>query len=605
MRTSLAVLLLVCLAGGARAEGFAGLTPGRSTRADAEQQLGEGTTQDGLLCFPGERFDARDVRVRVADGTGVIESILIRPAQPPPRQKVLGWFGAVDAALSVKEGQDRLETVVPGMVQIRVRDGKVTELAYLPRSAVLKSVRDAAVQQAAAGHVDEAVSTLAHVIRAEPTNANTHFTIGAILQNSERPQEALLAVQRGLEVSPLNEEGELLRAFIEGDLAMPRPGWLGAHWHGRDVAEVFADTPGGSVLKPGDRLLAVDDDRVKGHEHAAELLHGIGAGWEARLRVRRDGREVSVRARAIDPRRYLQSMEAPEDELEQIPVLVAGGDLTAAIKLLGDRFEAPRPAPVLYELAILTQRLRLQNGLKAWRLFLERADDETPKGQREHAREAAAAIEARLPVYEKALESRRDRKDNEALRLLQEMEPYGCGISWMALGSCLRDLKRHGPAAEATLAGLGWFADAYLGWNILASCYETFDLDRCRAATVRALRAMDRWGGKPVAQKHRDEALQRKQRVEEAMHLRILGDRCAEAGLWRRAIEQYRAAASLIPGSQELALLQAGHPTPDASERDAAIAVLERALASGETPISSQVREALATAGRRAGGSSE
>ncbi|MFQ5807981.1 MAG: PDZ domain-containing protein, partial [Armatimonadota bacterium] len=573
MRTSLAVLLLFCLAGEARAEGFAGLTPGRSTRADAEQQLGKATVRDGVLCFPGDRFDAKDVRVRIAGDTGVIESILIRPAQPPSRQKVLGWFGAEDAALSVEEGEDRLETVLPGMVRIRVRDGKVTELAYLARPAVLKSIRDAAIQQAAEGQVDQAVSMLAHVIRAEPTNADAHFTTGAILQNSERPQEALLAVQRGLELSPLNEEGELLRSFIEGDLAMPRAGWLGVHWHGRDVADVFTDTPGGSALKPGDRLLAVDNERVQGHEHAAELLHRLEAGQDVALQVLRDGRQLSVQMRAIDPRRYLQRMETPEDELEQIPVLVAAGDLTAALKLLSTQFESPRPPAVVYELALIVQRCRLQNGLKAWKLFLDRADGQTPKAWREHAREAAAAIEARLPAYEKALEFRRERNDEEALRLLQAMEPYGCGISWMALGSCLRDLKRHGPAAEATLAGLRWFPDAYVGWNILASCYEIFDLARCRAATVRALRAMDRWRGKPIPEKHRDEALQRKERVEKALQLRILGDRCAEAKLWRQAIEHYRAAASLVPVSQELALLQTRHLIADAGQPDEAARV--------------------------------
>jgi len=597
MRTFFAVLVLVCLAGGARAEGFAGLTPGRSTRSDAERQLGKPTVRDGALHFPGARFDATGIEVRLADGAAeVIESVLIRPAQPPPRDKVLGWFGAEGVALSVPDGQDRLETVLPGMVQIRVRDGEVTELEYLARSVVLEQLREAAIQHADRGETDAAVSILERVVQADAANAEGHFTIAAILHGSQRDAEALRSVQRGLELSPLHEEGELLRRFVEGGLLLPRPGWLGVHWQGRDVAGAFGDTPGGSVLERGDRLMAVNGERVRGHEHAAELLHRIEAGQEVALRVLRDEREVSVRARAIDPRLYLQRMEVPEDKLEQIPVLVAAGDLTAAYALLASGWEAPRPPAILYELALIIQRCKLQHGLKSWQLFLDRADDQTPETWREHAREAVAAIETRLPTYEKGVESRQARNSEDALQILTGMEPYGCGMSWIVLGACHQDLRQHGAAAEATLEGLRWFPDAYAGWNILAACYETFDLALSRAATVRALWAMARWKAKAVPDSAREEALQRKERVEEALQLRILGDRCASVKLWDQAVEHYRSALALVPDSQELALVLARHLTADAGQPDEAVQVLERTLESGETPLTGQVRKALAQA---------
>jgi tetratricopeptide (TPR) repeat protein len=596
MRMYLTVPLLLCLTSSAHAEGFAGLTPGRSTRADAERLLGKPAVRDNVLVFPGERFEAKEVQVRLGDDTGVIDSILIRPTQPPTREKILGWFGAEDVALSVPEGEDRLETIVPAMVRIRVLGDEVTGIEYLSRSVVLEQLRAAAIQHAARGETDAAISTLEHVQRVNPGDAEGYFTIAAILHGSQRDTEALRSVQRGLELSPMHEEGELLRRFVEGGLALPRPGWLGVHWHGREVAGAFGDTPGGSVLEPGDWLVTVDGEQVQGHEHAAELMHHIDAGQEVALRVLRDGREVSVRARAIDARRYLQTMEMPEDKLEQIPVLVAAGDLTAAYALLAKCNQAPRPPVVLYELALIMQRCKLQNGLKAWQIFLDRADDHTPEAWRQHAREAVAAIETRLPPYEKGVESRQARNSEHALQALTEMEPYGCGMWRIMLGACHQDLKQHGAAAEATLEGLRWFPDAYAGWNILASCYETFDLALSRAATVRALWAMARWKAKAAPDSAREEALQRKERVEKALQLWILGDRCASVKLRDQAVEHYRSALALVPDSQELALVLAGHLTANAGQPGEAVQVLEKALESGETPLTGQVRKALAKA---------
>lgn len=70
---------------------------------------------------------------------------------------------------------------------------------------------------------------------------------------------------------------------------------------GATVTHTFADTPGGRVLRPGDRIVRLDERPVVTSFDVTRYIGGLAPGTKVRLGVRRDGRPAVIELATIAP----------------------------------------------------------------------------------------------------------------------------------------------------------------------------------------------------------------------------------------------------------------------------------------------------------------
>ncbi|MBI2931346.1 MAG: PDZ domain-containing protein [Planctomycetes bacterium] len=548
---------------------FAGLTPGRSTAADARRVLGQPVEEGAILRFPGERYGATEILVEVE--RDVIRSITLRLSEPPRLEDARKWFALGEPALRETEGAEELLSYLPQALRLRVKEGRVREIVHV----ALRSEIESRLQR-------RDFSGAAQLARAGARDAETAFAVAEALHETGANAEALELVRMGRSLAPQDEAGELLEIFVAYSLEADMPGWLGVHLHEGRVAKVFEDTPAHQAgIREGDEIIGLNGQPTAQAGDRRARFAELRVGRQARVHFQRAG---TIHLTPIDPEAYFATRKEPEEVIEKAMVLMVRGQCAQAWKLLRQTPAEKRSERFQYELAQAAQVVDLEEGLKEWKRFLANVGAHTSQDWWGHARQEAWASERGLDDYQEA--KRKDKADDfRGAAALYAKVPAESSNLFFRLGYCLKRTGEYGRAARAFQAAHeDWLAER-VTWYHLAECTEHFDMARSRAACVQFLRLTE---GMEDMKKMREATRERKGRMERALLRKMLGDRFAAKGLWTQALADYEAALAIAPKSADL-IMAVIRTEAKLGRKDAARARCASLLALGETPIWAEV----------------
>lgn len=290
-----ALIAAMSIASLARGGDFAGLTPGRSTLADARAALGESRLFRGALVFPGETFDAREIRVVAAPGGEIIHAITILPARPAPLQRMREWLSLPEPTLVDPAGVARVETYHAALVALRVEGGRVVELTHEAPAVVDDRLRAAAEREQAAGRFDRAVDLYMAILPRLSRDAAMRNALAEALHGAGRDDDAEEVLRETLVMEPSNESAQDLRALVDGARTVGGLPVLGAVTDYLVVEEVAPGSPAAQAgLEPGDELRQVHSFKVRNPEDIQFALLYAPPGSPISVLVYRDGKAVSL-----------------------------------------------------------------------------------------------------------------------------------------------------------------------------------------------------------------------------------------------------------------------------------------------------------------------
>jgi hypothetical protein len=150
-------------------------------------------------------------------------------------------------------------------------------------------------------------------------------------------------------------------------LADAKPGYLGVHLDtdgdaqadakdkkntGVGITSVTEDSPGAKAgLKEGDRVLTFESKEAKTTAQLREMVQAAGAGKDVKMTVRRDGKEIEIKA----------TLGAAPEAIAGLPMLQLGaGRVFGAVNAVGDDAEAVPGVVVFRE---NTGRVAVINGI--------------------------------------------------------------------------------------------------------------------------------------------------------------------------------------------------------------------------------------------------
>ncbi len=544
----LSAILLAALP--ALAGDFAGLRPGQSTLADAKRTLGAATIKGNVLRFNGDRFDALEILVEAYEATDVIQSITIVPKTPSSMEQVTEWFQLKAPDTRVRSGEEELLTYYPQLLRLALRGSGVVRLIHVAPGLILADSRKTIESLLARGDRAGAIEEMIKIRQFDPGLPDIAFMLAETLLEEGRAGDAMEVVAESLRFSPDNESGELLRRFIEAELKLNSPGWLGIHLGAGRVTRVFRNTPAAEAgLREGDIILSVHGTGTKDRRRFLDALSRLNAGDSIVVKYRRSEAEREVEIRPIDREIYFKDYK-PAGDLVAAMVLVERGRTDEADKLLKQTIKAAPTPEAYYESAQAQEALRIEDGLTAWKRFMAAADQRTPEEWKAHAREEIAALEAAIPVYREGLELEKAGKFEEALELFLRVK-VDSSNPFFYQGYCLKRVKRYPEAITAFARGLLFCQTESVGWFNMAECYEYLNLATARAVAGRFLKLA---AGKEKMKSLIDRATELKTRVEASLARRIFAAKLEAKGLLTQALADYEAASANCPNSTELLL---------------------------------------------------
>ncbi|OHB76364.1 MAG: hypothetical protein A2Z34_09545 [Planctomycetes bacterium RBG_16_59_8] len=545
MKTMLTFLLL---ATSAFAGEFAGLTPGQSTLADAKKALGTATIRGNAMRFDGDRFEASDILVEADDAMGVIQSITVVPRKSPTLEQVTEWFQLKSPDAREKSGEEEVLTYHPQLLSLSVRGANVTRLTHVAPAMITTASRKTIDALLAKGDRAGAIAGLIKLREVNPADLDLAFTLSETLLEEGDAESALEVVSEGLRLSPDNEYGALLKRFVEGELMFRSPGWLGIHLGDRRVTRVFKGTPATDAgLLEGDIIRSIMGTEPFARGHLRGILCKLKVGDPVKVKYQRGNTMREVEMTPIDRDAYFREYQ-PSDDLEAAMILEEQGKTLDADKLVRQVVKATPTPGGNYELAQIAEALKMEDGIKEWKRFMEKTDKETPEAWMRDAQEAIAALEKAIPVYRKGRELEKADKFQEALEELSVVYADSSNHLFYQ-GYCLKRLKRYPEAVHLFSTGLSYWQTEPIGWSNVAECCEYFNLAMARAAAVRFLKLT---AGDEKKKNLIDKNQERKARVEAALARRLLAARLESKGLLSQALSDYEAASAGCPNSTEL-----------------------------------------------------
>lgn len=535
-------------AGTAFAGEFAGLTPGQSTLADAKKALGAATIRGNAMRFDGDRFEASDILVEADDAMGVIQSITVVPRDPPTLEQMKEWFQLKEPETREKSGEEELLTYHAQLLRLAVRGGKVLRFTHIAPGAITAASRKEVEALLAKGDRPGAIAKLIKLREVNPGDSDLAFTLAEMLLDEGEVVGAMEVVSEGLRASPENEYGELLKRFIEGELKFRAPGWLGIHLGDLRVTRVFPETPAAKAgILEGDVIHSLLGIEAKDRRRLRGILFMLKIGDSVMVKVRRGETVREIEMTPIDREVYFKEYK-PANDLEAAMILVERGRTLDAVKLLQPVVKATPTPEVNYEYAHVVEALKMEEGLKEWKRFLEKAEKETPEAWKQHAREEIALLEVALPIYKKGRELEKADKFQEALEPLWQVKVDSSNHLFYQ-GYCLKRVKRYPEAVNAFAGALSYWWTEPTAWCNIAECYEYFNLPMARAAAVRFLKLT---AGDEKKKNLIQKTQERKARVETALARRLLAAKLEAKGLLSQALADYEAASAVCPNSTEL-----------------------------------------------------
>lgn len=544
-----AIVLLVGLAQVASAGEFERLTPGVSTAEDAKRELGEPTRQGTILTFSSEKLAAK-IAVEIEKGTNIILSIAVTPKTPSSRADMVRWLSLGEPAFKESVGGEDVELFLSQLIQLHVKDGRVTELTHVAPKLVSAKRRAEAEAKRRNGDRAGAIADLTNLRKIVPEDETICFALAEALHEAGRDPQALNVLVEGLALAPDNEPALLLRVYIEAGLWSRDPGWLGARVGNCFVISVFPDTPAAKAgLREWDAIDEVDGKPIKDAWKLRERLGELRVGQDVVLKLSRGRASFEARMTAIDRSDYFAGKPEPTDNLEAGIALAVTGDMVKAEKRLR-KAVAENPTPrARYELAQAAECLDYERGIQEWRTFQEHSGRDVPLVWRHHASEELKALEGELEYYRR-LKGTLETKDWDSIQYASPADtPVACAQDQLAKGQYRAHLKLYSKAASAYLAASRLWLDLSGSWYNLAECLEHYDLAKARAAYARYARATE---GAENVKNFRQKALDRKARLETALARKLQGDRKAAKKQWAEALADYEAASAAAPNSTEL-----------------------------------------------------
>lgn len=540
---------------------FAGLTPGQSTLADAKKALGAATLKPfdkahgavlaeagNALRFDGDRFEASEILIEVDDAMGVIQSITVVPKESPTIEQVSEWYQLKTPDAREKSGGEEILTYHPQLLRLAVRGTTVLRFTHIAPGMITAGGRKAIEAMLAKGDRAGAIEGLIKLREVNSGDPDIAFMLADTLLETESAVDAMEVVSEGLRISPENEYGELLKRFIEAELKLLPPGWLGIHLGDRRVTKVFKGTPAAEAgLLEGDIIHSIMGIEPFKRGHLRGILIKLKVGDPVTVKYQRGDAVREVDMTPIDREIYFKEYK-PADDLETAMVLVERGRTIDAANLLQRVVKATPTPEGNYEYAQIAEALKMEDGIKEWKRFLEKADKETPEAWKAQAREAIAALEAAIPIYQKGRELEKADKFREALEQLSVVYADSSNQLFYQ-GYCLKRLKRYPEAVQLFATGLSYWRTEPIGWSNVTECYEYFDLAMARAAAVRFLKLT---AGDEKKKNLIAKAQERKARVEAALARRLLAAKLEAKGLFAQALADYEAASTICPNSTEL-----------------------------------------------------
>jgi len=355
----------------------------------------------------------------------------------------------------------------------------------------------------------------------DPGVPDIAFMLAETLLEEGRAEDAMEVVSEGLSLSRENEYGELLKRYIEAELKLSSPGWLGIHLGARRVTRVFKKTPAAEAgLLEGGVILSVLGIEIKDRHRLRDTLLKLKVGDSAMVKYLRGDAMREVEMTPIDREIYFKQYK-PAGDLEAAMVLVERGRTGEADRLLQQVVKATPTPEAYYESAQASEALSIELGLEAWKRFMEKADKETPEAWKAHAREEIAALEVAIPTYKNGLELEKAGKFQEGLELFLQVD-VDSSNPFFYQGYCLKRVKRYPEAITAFARGLSFWQTESVGWTNSAESYEYFNLAMARAAGGRFLKLA---AGNEKLKNLIAIATERKARVEAALARRIFAAR--------------------------------------------------------------------------------
>ena len=573
------LLALLLTASSARAGDFAGLTPGKSTMADAREKLGAPLSEGAATVFSGEPFKVKNLRVTADDATGVISMMRMTLVDPPPVDDLRGWLGL--GASVVSGGGEYYPT--QGVV-LWAKEGRVVDLAHVAPEAMSKRFGEMVAEKLMTG--DRTGAEALAKAWSEGGDAAVLFSLASIHHEAGDQAGAAAWVREGRARAPENESGELLEAFIAAAADEAAPGWLGIHWTGTVVARVFPDTPAAQAgIKAGDEVSVIEGKLVK-REELASCLGRLKTGKPGTVRFFHAGALMpALTLTPIDRESYFGKRARPADPLELVHSLMAQGHLGDARAVLEGLPPESVTPELLFEWALALEAGDYEKGLAQWNKFAAGRTDRTSIDLIGYGAQETLLLEKGADAYRKAVKADEAGDFKRAAALYPDL-PVACSSLRFRRGYMLKSMGRLGAAAAEFRASRELWPGETMSIHHRAECLEAFDLAGSRAASLEYLR----WGSdQKSAAKRREAAQARMDRTGAALARLKLGDRAAALGLWAQALADYEAAQSLSPASVQIVAARV-RALQGLGRGQEAETLRAETLKSGDTPAHEELR---------------
>jgi len=292
-----ALFLGALLAPPLHAGDFAGLRPGESSLADACRVLGADRCEGETHHFAGDAFDARDIAIDLFPGTDRIRTIAVHPETPPTPDTMRRWLALDEPICQLATEDTILEVYYPALVTLRIKDGRVTEMAHEAPVRIKSRLRAGAEGEIDAGRFQAAVNLCTTLLDQFPGDNDLRLLLARALHGDALDDDAIAVLQEVLQRNPENIAADDLLCLVRATARVGGfPATLGCGFEHLRVTGVPPGSPAALAgMHEGDLLLSVNAVQIREDNDAFYGLWTVPQGQAYSVVVNRDGQPLMLR----------------------------------------------------------------------------------------------------------------------------------------------------------------------------------------------------------------------------------------------------------------------------------------------------------------------